>query len=68
VREAKKKVSIKKFKEWVSANLSADSPLYRVVQRERDELPLEEALAKTEIICSLIDTSVTSKTLLKQAT
>ncbi|MDG6995703.1 MAG: hypothetical protein JRN52_07255 [Nitrososphaerota archaeon] len=59
-------VNIKKFKEWVSSNLHRDSPLYQVVQREHDELPLEEAVAQTEMICALIDASVSSKTLLKR--
>lgn len=65
--EAKMKiVSIKKFKEWVSLNISQDSPLYQVAQRQHDELPLEDAVAQTEMICALIDASVSSKTLLKE--
>ena len=58
-------INIRKFKAWVAANLSPESPLYQVVQREKDELPLDEAVAKTDMICALIDTSVTSKTLRK---
>lgn|SRR5487761_784588 len=65
--ESKMKVNVKKFKEWVSANLSAHSPLSQVMQREKDELPIEEALAKTGMICALIDTSVNSETLLNRA-
>lgn len=63
---ATKIISIRKFKEWVAANLSPESPLYQVVQREKDELPLDEAVAKTDMICALIDTSVTSKTLVRK--
>jgi hypothetical protein len=66
--EVRSKVTIKKFKEWVNMNLSVDSPLYQVMQREKDELTLEEAVAKTEMICTLIDTSVTSNTLARRAT
>jgi len=66
--QAERKVNLRKFKDWVTANLSPDNPLYQVTQREKDELPLEEAVAKTEIICALIDLSVTSKTLVKRGT
>ena len=59
-------INVRKFKEWVGKNLSPESALYQVIQKERDELPLDEAVAKTEIICALIDTSVTSATLRKQ--
>jgi len=37
-----------------------------VAQREKDELPLEEAIAKTDMICTLIDSSITPKQLLKR--
>jgi hypothetical protein len=60
------KVSTRKFKEWVSVNLSPNSPLSEVMRREKDELALDEAIAKTEMICALIDTSVTSEALLKR--
>jgi len=66
--QSQKKVSTRKFKEWVATNLTPDNPLYQVAQREKDELPLEEALAKSDMICALIDTSVTSKTLVKRGT
>jgi len=56
-------INVRKFKEWVGKNLSPESALYQVIQREKDELPLDEAVAKTEMICALIDTSVTSTTL-----
>ena len=59
-------IKIRKFKEWVTQNLSHDSALYQVVQREKDELPLDEAVAKTDMICALIDTSLTSKSLMKK--
>jgi hypothetical protein len=68
MQQAKNMVSIRKFKEWVSAHLSTDSSLYHVIQREKDDLPMEEALAKTEMICALIDTSVTTENLLKRKT
>ncbi|MDG6907197.1 MAG: hypothetical protein JRN20_15590 [Nitrososphaerota archaeon] len=59
-------INIRKFKDWVTQNFSPDSALYIVVQREKDELPLDEAVAKTDMICTLIDTSLTSKSLMKK--
>ncbi|MGH2638822.1 MAG: hypothetical protein ACRDF4_06010, partial [Rhabdochlamydiaceae bacterium] len=50
-------VNLRKFKDWVFTNLTPESSLYQVAQREKDELPLEEAIAKTDMICVLIDTS-----------
>jgi hypothetical protein len=64
--QAQKIVNLRKFKVWVTANLTPDNPLYQVVQKEKDELPFEEAVVKSGMICALIDTSVTSKTLVKQ--
>lgn len=66
--QAQRIVSLRKFKDWVAATLTPDCPLYEVAQREKDELPLDEALAKSDMICALIDTTVTSNTLLKQGT
>ena len=47
--------NIRKFKDWARENLSPDAPLVTVIQRENDELPVEEAVVKTEMICALID-------------
>ena len=65
--QPKRTISIRKFKEWVSANLSPDIPLYQVVQKEKDELPLDEAIVKSCVICALID-SLDSKSLKKTTT
>lgn len=54
-------VSIRKFKEWVEVNLAPDSPLYQVMKKEKDELSLDEAVAKTDMICALIDASLILK-------
>ncbi|MCL4519585.1 MAG: hypothetical protein M1587_10355 [Thaumarchaeota archaeon] len=60
-------VKLAKFKEWTRGNIQPDSPLYQIIQREKDELPLEEALVKTEIVCALID-SIDSTSLKKSRT
>lgn len=59
-------INIKKFKQWVFCNLSEDNLLCQVMQREKDEMTLEEALAKTGIVLALIDSSVNSDTLKKE--
>lgn len=56
-----------KFKEWAKRSLCPDSPLLQVIQREKDELPLEEAVVKTEMVCALID-SIDSGSLKKPRT
>jgi hypothetical protein len=48
-------VKLAKFKEWARRNIDPDSPLFQIIQKEKDELPLEEAVVKTEMICALID-------------
>ena len=57
-------VKLAKFKEWARSNLHPDSSLLQVIQREKDELPLEEAIVKTEMVCALID-SIDSSSLKK---
>lgn len=57
-------VRLAKFKEWARLNLHPDSFLLQVIQREKDELPLEEAIVKTEMVCALID-SIDSSSLKK---
>ena len=57
-------VKLAKFKEWARCHLHPDSPLLQVIQREKDELPLDEAIVKTEIVCALID-SIDSSSLKK---
>jgi hypothetical protein len=52
-------VSIRKFKDWVTSNLTPDNPLYQIAARQKDELSLEEAIAQTEMVCALIDASFT---------
>lgn len=49
------KVRITRFKEWARQNLRPDSLLFQIIQKEKGELPLEEAIIKTEMICALID-------------
>jgi hypothetical protein len=56
-------VNIRKFKQWVFGNLSEDSPLYLVMQKEEDDMTLEEAIAKSGIIVALIDSSVNFQTI-----
>ena len=60
-------VKLTKFKEWARRNIQPDSPLYQIIQREKDELPLEEAVVKTDIVCALID-SIDSSSLKKTRT
>lgn len=50
--------NVSKFKEWVFSTLSAEDALYRLMQKERDEMTLEEAIAKTGIIITLIEGSI----------
>ncbi len=45
-------------------NLTPDCPVNQVMQKENDELTLEEAIAKTGMVCALIDASVDSKCLM----
>jgi rhamnogalacturonyl hydrolase YesR len=59
-------VNIRKFKQWVFHCLSEDSLLYQVMQKEKDEITLEEALAKSAIIVALIESAVNSGTLKKE--
>ena len=59
-----KTVTTRKFKEWARHNLNAESLLFQIIQKENDELPLEEAIIKTEMICALID-SIDSASLKK---
>jgi hypothetical protein len=65
--QKKRTISIRKFKEWAAHNLAPDSALYQVMQREKDELSLEEAIVKSDVICALID-SIDSKSLKKATT
>ena len=50
-----KTVTTRKFKEWARRNLKPESLIFQIIQNEEDELPLEEAVVKTEMICALID-------------
>lgn len=60
-QQHKRTVNIKRFKEWALCSLTPDCPINQVMQKEKDELTLEEAIAKTGMVCSLIDVSVDSK-------
>ena len=60
-------VKLTKFKEWARRNIQPDSPLYQIIQREKDELPLEEAVVKSGIVGALID-SIDSSSLKKTRT
>jgi len=64
VAKARRTVNIRKFKEWALYSLTPDCPVNRVMQKEKDELTLEEAIAKTEMVCALIDASIDSKCLM----
>ena len=51
-------INISKFKDWVFRAFSPEDAIYKLMQRERDEMTLEEAIAKTGIIITLIDSSI----------
>lgn len=59
-------INIRKFKEWVFCTVSEDSLLYQIIQKEKDDMTLEEALAKTGLIFALIDNSANFATLKKK--
>ena len=48
-------VTTRKFKEWARHNLRPESLLFQIIHKEKDELPLDEAIVKTEMICALVD-------------
>ena len=62
-----KTVTTRKFKEWARHILNPESLIFQIIQKEKDELPLEEAIVKTEMICALID-SIDSASLKKDTT
>ncbi|MCL4518183.1 MAG: hypothetical protein M1587_03200 [Thaumarchaeota archaeon] len=59
-----KTVTTRKFKEWARHILNPESLIFLIIQKEKDELPLEKAIVKTEMICALID-SIDSASLKK---
>jgi hypothetical protein len=54
-------INISKFKEWVFRAFSPEDAIYKLMQRERDEMTLEEAIVKTGIIVTLIESSTPKK-------
>lgn len=48
-------LSLKEFKLFVRRSVPPESPLYRVVLVEKDELPTESFLSKSEVWLELID-------------
>jgi hypothetical protein len=48
-------LSLKEFKLFVQRSVPPGSPLYRVVLAEKDELPVEAFLSKSEVWLELID-------------
>jgi hypothetical protein len=54
-------INISKFKEWVFRAFSPEDAIYKLMQRERDEMTLKEAIAKTGIIITLIESSIPKK-------
>ncbi len=48
-------VDLRKFKGLAARKVPHDSPLYKVVASERDELPVDSFISKSEIWLRLID-------------
>jgi len=51
-------VSLRRIKRFVERNLPHGSSLYKVIQAEKDELPAESFLSKSEVWLELIDVSL----------
>ncbi len=48
-------IDLRKFKSLAERKVPHDSPLYKVVVSERDELPVDSFISKSEIWLRLID-------------
>jgi hypothetical protein len=48
-------VSIRGIKIWAANNLSDSSPLRRVLERERDEIPATDLVGKTGVWLQLLE-------------
>ncbi len=53
-------IDLRRFKRLVQTRLPRESPLCRIIMNERDELPVESFLSKSEVWLELIDISLPS--------
>jgi hypothetical protein len=50
-------IDLRAFKSLVERRLPHDSPLYRVIVSEKDELPVDSFVSKSEVWLKLMDIS-----------
>lgn len=50
-------IDLRAFKSLVEKRLPHDSPLYRVIMSEKDELPVDSFISKSEVWLKLMDIS-----------
>lgn len=55
------KIDVRDFKQFVAKNYSAETPLYKVLISERDEISREDFAAKFEVWLKLVGISLPSQ-------